>query len=213
MRGCGGRSELQPDGELDDGIEVEPVGDFEEIAAFAAEGGFNLGRGDLAPLVGGGVFVDEVPVGGGAEFATAHVVEPQVEGIVEGVVAPDEVGVADAEVGLEFVPAASAGDFTPGVIDQLEVEPAHVDVVIAAGFAVELGSVSHVAFAEGESGGEVELAAEGVVVKHEPGVVAVELNPGFLASPGFGAVVAEGSPAEPDAEVRIESVTDASAKP
>lgn len=86
-------------------------------------------------------------------------------------------------------------------------------MVITAGFAVELGSVSHVAFAEGESGGEVELAAEGVVVKHETGVVAVELNPGFLASPGFGAVVAEGSPAEPDAEVGIESVTDASAKP
>lgn len=169
---------------------MEPVGDFEEIAPFAAEGGFNLGRADIAPLVAGGVFVDEVPAGGGAELAAAHVVEPQVEGIVEGVVAPDAVCVADAEVGLKFVPAAGAGDFAPGVIDQLEVEPAQVDVVITTGFAVEVGAVAHVALAEGEPGSKVELFAEGVVIEQEPGVVAAELKSGFLASPGFGAVVA-----------------------
>lgn len=70
-----GKSELQSYGELEDGVEVEVVGEFEEVVAFVAQGGFKLGAGECFPGVGALVFVLKIALTGGAEVAAAHVVE------------------------------------------------------------------------------------------------------------------------------------------
>ena len=92
------------------------------------------------------------------------------------------------------------------------MEAAHLDVAVLAQASGEAGAVAHGAFAEGETGGEVELAAEGVDVDEETGVVAVEVEAGVLVAPDFGAVVADGGAAQAHAEVGIEAVADAHAK-
>ena len=204
---------MQADGELEDGVEAEAVCEAEEVAAFAADGGVDLLIGGIAGGEPDWVLASEVAFVAGAELAAAHVVDAKVDGVVEWVVGGDCFSVADADVGLQFVPAVFAGDFACGVISQLEVEATHLDVAVLAQAAGEAGTVSHGAFAEGEPGGEVEVAAEGVDIDEEASVVAVEVEAGALVAPGFGAAVAKGGAAQAHADVGIESVADAYAQP
>lgn len=207
-----GKSELQSYGELEDGVEVEVVGEFEEVVAFVAQGGFKLGAGECFPGVGALVFVLKIALTGGAEVAAAHVVEAQVECVVEGVGGVDGAGVADADVGLQLVPLAAAGESAVLVIVELEVHAAEVDGTVAAGLAVEAGAVAHIAFAEGEAGGDVEVAAEGMDIEEETGIIAIELDACAGRTPVFGGVVADGGAAQSESEVGIETVTQADAE-
>lgn len=98
------------------------------------------------------------------------------------------------------------------VIVELEVHAAEVDGTVAAGLAVEAGAVAHIGFAEGEAGGDVEVAAEGMDIEEETGIIAIELDACAGRTPVFGGVVADGGSAQSESEVGIETVTQADAE-
>lgn len=92
--------ELQADGELEDRVDAEALGEAEEIAAFAADGGVNLLIGCIADGEPSRVLADEVAFVGAAELAAAHVVDAEVERVVERISVDEGIGVADTDVGL-----------------------------------------------------------------------------------------------------------------
>ena len=72
--------ELKTDGELEDGIEADFVGEVEEVAELAVHGGGDIALRGFVPAVG---FGDEVAAAGGFETAASHVVEAEVDGVVK----------------------------------------------------------------------------------------------------------------------------------
>ena len=91
---------MQADGELEDGVEAEAVCEAEEVAAFAADGGVDLLIGCIADGEPSRVLADEESFVGAAELAAAHVVDAEVERVVERISVDDGIGVADTDVGL-----------------------------------------------------------------------------------------------------------------
>lgn len=83
-----GAADLKPeaDGELENGVEAEVSCDVEEIVSFLPNGCLELCISDRLPAVGVFVFGFKGSFVGGGEFAAA-------------------------EVGVQFVPLASAGDY------------------------------------------------------------------------------------------------------
>ena len=204
---------MQADGELEDGVDAEAVSEAEEVAAFAADSGVDLLIGGFSDGEPPRVLASEVAFVAGAELAAAHVVDAKDGGVVERVADGDGFSVADADVGLQFVPAVLAGDFACGVISQFEMEATHLDVSIFTQASGEAGAVSHGAFAAAEAGGEVEVAAKGIDIHENACVVAVEVEAGALVALGFGAAVAKGGAVQAHADVGIASVADAYAQP
>lgn len=83
---------------------------------------------------------------------------------------------------------------------------------VVADFAADGGVAAHAGMAEGDSGGDVEVAAKGVDVEQESGVVTVELEVAGVRIPGVVVIVAEGGTAQAESHVGVRAVSDAHAK-